>query len=170
MTVEERIQLKFLGWKMFLNFLHFPLCLFKTNHWTHIKRTVPLLGASNNHILNNFQHTNNFCIKKIKTIKVRFIIFHMETYINTCHMCKKSLKQSLLGRHQRLDGEVMPLDIKSKDGTAQSLGTWEITMHHCSLFQSRLFSSLEAGSLNTVCLTVAPICLNTKNCKKKRKK
>lgn len=31
-------------------------------------------------------------------------------------------------------------NIKSKDGTAQSLGKWEITMLDCSLFQSRLLS------------------------------
>lgn len=38
-------------------------------------------------------------------------------------------------------------------------------MHDRSHFRADSFS-LEAGSPNTVCLTVAPICLITKNCKK----
>lgn len=75
---------------MFLHFLSLSTVLV-------LKYNVTLCD----HILNIFQHTNNFCVKKkIKTIKVRVIFFHMENYINTCHMCKKSLKQSLLGRHQ----------------------------------------------------------------------
>lgn len=61
----------------------------------------------------------------------------METNINTCHMCKKSLKQSLLGRHQYEMAKAMPLNIKSTDGTARSLGKWEITMHDCSLFSEQ---------------------------------
>lgn len=70
----------------------------KISYLTYIKiDQVPLFDASNNHILNT---QTVFCIKKIKTFKVRVIIFHMETYINTCHMCKTSLKQSLWGRHQ----------------------------------------------------------------------
>lgn len=43
-----------------------------------------------------------------------------------------------VGSASALDGEVMPQNVKSKDGTARSLGKWEIMMHDCSLFQSRL--------------------------------
>lgn len=48
---------------------------------------------------------------------------------------------------------------------------WESGKSRCmtALFFRADSSSLEAGSLNAVCLTVAPICLNTKKTAKKRK-
>lgn len=92
----------------------------------------------------------------------------METYINTCNMCKKSLKQSLLGWHQCW---MMNRCHKISSGRMALHDLWESGKSQCmtALFFRADSSSLEAGSLNTVCLTVAPICLNTKNCKKEKK-
>lgn len=49
---------------------------------------------------------------------------------------------------------------------------WESGKSWCmtALFFRADSSSLKAGSLNTVCLTVAPICLNTKTAKKEKKR
>lgn len=48
---------------------------------------------------------------------------------------------------------------------------WESGKSWCvaALFFRADSSSLKAGSLNTVCLTVTPICLNTKTAKKRKK-
>lgn len=67
---------------------------------------------------------------------MRVIFFHIKTYNNTF---TKISEAELVGVASLLDGEVMPKHIKSKDGTAQSLGKWELMMLDCSLFQSRLF-------------------------------
>lgn len=49
---------------------HYLLYLFQNIMLNiYIKVTVPILGASINHILNIFQHTNNFALKKSKQSK-----------------------------------------------------------------------------------------------------
>lgn len=91
---------------MFLNFLSLSF-VFVSKY--NVKHMLILLFLFQVHQITTFSksfNTNNFCIKRNKTIKVRVIFFHMETYINTCHMCKESLKQSLSA--SLLDGEVMP--------------------------------------------------------------
>lgn len=66
---------------------------------------------------------------------MRDICFHIETYISA--FLFQISEAELVGWASLLDGELMPKNIKSKDGTAQSLGKWEIMMLDCSLFQSR---------------------------------
>ena len=74
-----------------------------------------------------------------------------------------------VGSASVLGGEATPQNIKSKDGTARSLGKWEITMHDCSLFQSRLLSP--RGWQPEYCLLDSSSNLpEYKNCKKKKRK
>lgn len=73
-----------------------------------------------------------------------------------------------VGSASVLGGEATPQNIKSKDGTARSLGKWEITMHDCSLFQSTLLSP--RGWQPEYCLLDSSSNLpEYKNCKKKKK-
>lgn len=50
-----------------------------------MKVTVPLLGASINHILNIFQHTNNFRIQKNRNNQ-KCVLFFFPHYLHTVYL------------------------------------------------------------------------------------